>query len=281
MAVFLCGAIANAQTATMPKAGESKRLPSGIEVAWIPAGEFMMGSTEDEIDTIVKECYRYNKVCKREWWTNESPRHSITIKNGFWLGKYEITQAQWKEVMGKNPSFFSTCGNDCPVDHINWDDIQIFLQKLNARNDGYFYRMPSEAEWEYASRAGGQTSFGFGAILTSKQANLSGRFTFASDEKGPVLGKTIKVGSYAPNAWGLYDMHGNVWEWVEDIYNPSYDGLPADGTANLKIGDARLRVMRGGSWFYSALLCRSAERGRVAANDTVNDYGFRVAAVPK
>ena len=279
--VVFCATFVVAQKATTPVAGESRKLPSGIEVVWIPAGEFMMGSTDAEIDEVVRECQRYNKVCNRDYWTNEIPKHSVKIKTGFWLGRYEVTQAQWRSVIGNNPSLFSKCGDECPVDHVSWDDIQIFLQRLNAKKDGYTYRLPSEAEWEYAARAGTTTTFAFGDTLNSRQANFSGNFPFRSNKKGPYLAKTVPVGSYKPNAWGLYDMHGNVWEWVQDIWKNGYDGLSVDGSANLSLGDPKLHVLRGGSWFYSGLNTRSAERGRVSSDDRVNDYGFRIVVTPR
>jgi uncharacterized caspase-like protein len=161
---------------------------NGIDFVLIKSGDFMMGSND------------YN---------NEKPVHKVTISQPFYMGKYEVTQAQWQAVMGSNPSKFNTCA-DCPVEQVSWNDAQEFIKKLNAQNDGYTYRLPSEAEWEYAARAGTTTAFAFGNSLDSTQANFDGNYPYGGAAKGVYRQKTTSVGEFAPNAWGLYDMLGVI-----------------------------------------------------------------------
>jgi len=233
----------------------------GMEFSWIPSGSFIMrhpGSWE---------------------LTGEGPQRLVTFRQGFWMGRYEVTQGQYEVVMGTNPSNFKTCGKDCPVETVSWNDAKEFIQRLNARNDGFVYSLPSEAEWEYAARAGTTTATAFGDSLSSTQANFDGNYPNGNAPKGPYLERTTKVGSYRPNAWGLYDMHGNVWEWVEDIYNKEgYSGLPTDGSANTTRGDSSVRVLRGGSWHGGGYLARSASRSWSDPTDRLSHLGFRVVA---
>src|SRR5205085_11701074 len=188
---------ANTTSAARP-GGRPQQMQSraGVEFVWILAGSFMMGSENGDSD--------------------EKPAHRVTISEGFYMGKYEVTQAQWQAVMGNNPSNFKGCDN-CPVEQVSWDDAVSFIAKLNAQNDGYTYRLPTEAEWEYACRAGTTTAFAFGDSLSSEQANFDGDYPYGGAPKGVYRQKTTSVGRFQPNAWGLYDMHGNVWEWCEDI----------------------------------------------------------------
>jgi TonB family protein len=231
----------------------------GMELVYIPPGEFMMGSNSSD---------------------DEKPIRRVVFAEGFWMGKYEVTQGQWRSVMGNNPSHFSNCGADCPVEQVSWNDAKEFISRLNARNDGFIYSLPTEAQWEYAARAGTTTAFAFGDSLSSTQANFNGNYPYGNSPKGPYLQTTTKVGSYNPNAWGLYDMHGNVWEWVEDIWASSYQGLPTDGSANVTRGDSSRRVLRGGSWIDLGNLTRSAFRFRLApaVRDTYS-FGFRIVAI--
>jgi formylglycine-generating enzyme required for sulfatase activity len=221
------------------------------DMVFIQGGTFSMGSNE------------------YDW---EQPIHSVTVSS-FSMGKYEVTQKQWRDIMGNNPSHFSGCDN-CPVEQVSWDDIQTFLQKLNAKT-GKNYRLPTEAEWEYACRAGTATTFNTGDNLTTAQANYNGNYPWKNYPKGEYRQKTIPVGSFAPNAWGLYDMHGNVWEWCSDWYSSDYyKNSPSNNPKGAATGS--YRVIRGGSWDFSADYCRSAYRG---SNDAVirNDsFGFRV-----
>jgi formylglycine-generating enzyme required for sulfatase activity len=166
-----------------------------MEFVLIPAGKFMMGSPKSEAGRS----------------DSEDTQHGVTIAAPFYLGKYEVTQGEWKAVMGSNPSMFK--GDDrLPVEGVSWDDCQEFITRLNAKKDGYVYRLPSEAEWEYACRAGTATAFSFGETITAEQVNYDGNYPYGNAPKGEYRGKTTRVGSFPPNAWGLYDMHGNVWE---------------------------------------------------------------------
>ena len=169
-----------------------------LELVRIPGGEFLMGSPEGEGSD------------------NEKPQHKVTVPE-FWMGKYPVTQAQYSAVIGKNPSHFK--GKNLPVEQVNWNDAIEFCKRL-SRKTGKSYRLPSEAEWEYACRAGTTTRYFFGDDLTQQQANFDLN-----------LGKTSPVGTYPANAFGLHDMHGNVWEWCQDYWHGNYDGAPMDGRA--------------------------------------------------
>ncbi len=226
----------------------------GMEFVKISKGSFMMGSEDGD--------------------TDEVPVRQVKIGKDFYLGKYEVTQAEYEKVMGKNPSHFKNCPK-CPVEKVSWDDAQKFIKKLNEKNEGT-YRLPTEAEWEYACRAGTTTEFVFGHTLSSDQANFDGNYPHGSAGKGKYLKKTTEVGSYQPNGWGLYDMHGNVWEWVEDIHSGDYKDLPTDGSANLTKGDVARRVFRGGSWLVSGSNLRCASRDRNTPSVSSHSIGFRV-----
>jgi formylglycine-generating enzyme required for sulfatase activity len=236
----------------------------GMELVYVPAGSFLMGSPSAEIG----------------WEPDEKPLHQVMIGEGFYIGRYEVTQAQWRAVMRRNPSAFKYCSR-CPVDSVSWDDAQRFIRRLNARGDGFAYRLPTEAEWEYACRAGTTTPFAFGSSLSWTQANFDGTFPYGGAAKGLIRLTTTPVGSFQPNAWGLYDMHGNVWEWCEDWHHYSYDGAPTDGVAWLSGGLQKFRVLRGGSWKDRAYYLRSGERSADAPGSRAYYYGFRVAAVSR
>lgn len=256
----------------------SCRNPIGMELSYVPAGSFMMGSTSAQVDEAWAECREYSSSCERSWFSHETPQRLVTIRQGFWMGRHEVTQGQYEAVMGTNPSVFKNCGKDCPVEEVSWNDAKEFIKRLNDRNDGFVYSLPTEAEWEYAARAGTTTAFAFGNSLSSTQANFNGNYPYGNAANGPDLGRTAKVGSYRPNAWGLYDMHGNVWEWVEDIYQDSYTGLPTDGSENTTRGDSQNRVLRGGSWNYFGYSSRSADRFRDLPTRRYYSFGFRVVA---
>ena len=248
-----------------PTKGTIRKNAIGMELVYIPAGDFMMGSPASETDRSA----------------DEGPQRKITIREGFWMGKFEVTQAQYEAVTETNPSNFKNCPQ-CPVEQVSWDDAKAFIQKMNAKNDGFVYSLPSEAEWEYAARAGTTTTFAFGNSLSSSQANFNGNYPYGGAAKGQYLEKTVAVGSYQPNAFGLYDMHGNVWEWVEDIYNKEgYANLPTSGAANVSVGDSSYRVLRGGSWNINALNLRSGDRYWGAPSNRFGIIGFRVAARPR
>ena len=218
-----------------------------LEMVKIPGGKFVMGSPKDE------EGHR----------DSEEPQHEVTVAK-FWLGKYPVTQAQYQAVMDTNPSHFSDNGANRPVECVSWHDAVAFCEKLSRLTER-LYRLPSEAEWEYACRAGTQTPFYFGATLTPEQANY-----------GRNRGETTEVGSFPPNAFGLYDMHGNVWEWCADHWHGNYKGAPTDGTAWLSSDQSASRLLRGGSWRSLPRLCRSATRNDNLPDNRNNNVGFRV-----
>lgn len=229
----------------------------GIEFIRIPSGDFMMGSNE------------YN---------NEQQIHKVNIGNPFYLGKYPVTQKQWVAVMGNNPSYFK--GDDLPVESVSWEDVQKFIKRLNKREGTDNYRLPSEAEWEYACRAGTTTRYYFGddESKLGDYAWYSGYSTYEEWNKNKdKISKegTHPVGQKKSNPWGLYDMHGNVWEWVQDKYHGDYEGASSDGSA-WEDGDSSNRVLRGGSWDYDARGCRSAFRNGGDPDDRGYDVGFRL-----
>jgi formylglycine-generating enzyme required for sulfatase activity len=249
----------------------------GIELVYVSSGEFMMGSSEANVQRALTNVKSYNSSASLDWFKSERPQHRVTISDGFYMGRYEVTQAQWQAVMGTNPSNFK--GDNLPVEQVSWNDAQEFIRKLNAMNDDYQYRLPSEAEWEYAARAGTTTEFAFGNSLGSGQANFDGNHPFGRAAQGIYRQKTTPVGSFQANGWGLYDMHGNVSEWCEDVWHATYDGAPADGSAWLSGGDLDRRVWRGGSWVVNAFNLRSTYRDRLAPAIRFHIMGFRVVAV--
>jgi formylglycine-generating enzyme required for sulfatase activity len=206
----------------------------------------------------------------------EKPPHQVTVGD-FWIGKFEVTQAQWRAVMGTNPSEFK--GDDLPVEMVNWKDAKEFCRRLNARlrlNETEGYRLPSEAEWEYAARAGSRTDFAFGDTITPEIVNYNGNYPYGKAPNGANRQKTVAVGSLGvANAWGLYDLHGNVSEWCEDGWHGNYNGAPADGSAWMDISSGR--VMRGGSWVDSAIYCSSMTRHGNLRGNSHNYLGFRLS----
>lgn len=220
---------------------------TGMEFVLIPAGEFMMGSPDSEVG-------RYD---------SEGPTHKVTIKTSFYIGKYPVTQRQWKNIMGNNPSRFK--GDDRPVEYVSWDDAKEFIKKLNETEGTDKYRLPFEAEWEYACRAGTTTRFYFG----DDDSNLND-YAWYNVNSG---NETSSVGQKKPNPWGLYDMHGNIWEWVQDRWHDNYKGAPSDGSS---WEDLSSRVSRGGGWRDSAASCRSAVRYDRAPGNRVTHLGFRL-----
>lgn len=238
-----------------------------LEMVEIPAGSFCMGSPESEIG--------HDK--------NESPRHQVAVQS-FYMGKYEVTHAQWRAVMRTNLSNINFSpqqasrkfkGDNQPVEHLSWNDAVEFCRKLSQLT-GREYRLPSEAEWEYAARAGTTTPFAFGPSLSSSQANFDGNDPYGGAPLGVYLEKTTPVGSFSPNNFGLYDMHGNVWEWCQDWYHANYDGAPTDGSAWESGGEQRGRVLRGGSWYSPASVLRSAQRSSNIPGERNNRYGLRL-----
>lgn len=213
-----------------------------LELMCIPEGTFKMGSLR--IDS----------------YENDMPRHEVTLTNSFYMAKYAVTQEQWRVVMGNNLSYFK--GVKLPVNQISWNDAKEFIKKLNAKMDGG-YRLPTEAEWEYACRAGTTTEYSFGDYITPKNANY--------DESN--IGKPVAVGNYKPNDFGLYDMHGNVWEWCEDWYG-GYPGWPVEDPKGPSVG--QYRVLRGGSFAVNSSRARSSSRIICAAELRIHVNGFRL-----
>ena len=213
--------------------------------------------------------------------SDEKPRHKEDIA-AFKLGKYEITQAEWAAVMGSNPSHFSECGPSCPVEHISYYNIQVFIARLN-RLTGQHYRLPTEAEWEYAARAGTTTAFSTGDCITTDLANYNGTNAYNDCGKtGVYLATTRPVGSYPANPWGLYDMHGNVWEWTCSI-NKDYSKRIESGCVNYRryvyvnYRRYRLLVIRGGAWSNGPDALRSAVRIWNFPDYRDINLGFRLA----
>ena len=196
---------------------------------------------------------------------DESPRHRVTISEGFWMSKYEVTQGQWEAVMGSNPARNYGVGDNYPVYYVSWDDIQDFESSLD-----HGYRLPSESEWEYACRADTQTRFYWG-----DDANYSeiGTYAWYSSNSSS---RTHPVGEKEPNVWGLHDMSGNVWEWCEDVWHSDYNGAPENGGSWTTGGDQGRRVLRGGSWNNNVRYCRSADRYWGNYDNRFNNYGFRL-----
>ncbi len=224
----------------------------GMEFVLIPAGSFMMGT-----DKNFEDCDDH-----------ETPRHKVTISKPFYIGKYEVTQDQWVAVMGSNPSKFK--GRKRPVDQVSWEDTQSFIRKLNRKEETDKYRLPTEAEWEYAARAGTTTAYSFG----NDKGGL-GQYAWYGGNSG----KTHPVGQLRPNAWGLYDVHGNLWEWCQDWYGEKYySDSPSTNPRGPSSGSDRVR--RGGSWFSGTRLCRSAYRYRYSPGRRNYDLGFRLALSP-
>jgi formylglycine-generating enzyme required for sulfatase activity len=215
-----------------------------FEFVGIPSGSFCMGSNDVESDG--------------------KPVHRVNISRPFLMGKYEVTQAQWQAVMGNNPSEFKDCGGDCPVDNVSWDDAQDLLTKLNKKGEGT-YRLPTEAEWEYAARAGSMTKYFYG----NGESSLP-NYAWYNANSG---NKTHLVGQKSPNDWGLYDMHGNVWEWCQDWYSDYRSGAVTDPTGATS---GSFRMIRGGAWSSPALFLRSADRLYREPSDRTNLYGLRV-----
>jgi formylglycine-generating enzyme required for sulfatase activity len=263
----------------------------GMKLALIPAGKFLMGSPATEPEREDKEV-----------------QHEVTISRPFYLGAYEVTQAQFARLMGKvneggkhnphNPGARFAAGSgggpDHPIENIRWFHAVAFCKRLTAlpaeKRAGRTYRLPTEAEWEYACRAGSSTPFHFGTSLSAKQANFNGRFPYGGAPVGPYLRKTARVGSYAPNAWGLYDMHGNVAEWCSDFYDKNYyrhsprvdPRGPARGVLSTGFGawpdrtKQFYRVARGGCWLDEGRGCRSAYRLKAMPQEANRLIGFRV-----
>ena len=251
----------------------------GMKFVEIPAGRFQMGSAESEIGSRV----------------DERPVHEVEISRPFLLGVYEVTQAEYEQVTGTNPSYFSRSGAGAkkveglkterfPVEQVSWVEADEFCKRLSALPDemkaGRTYRLPTEAEWQYACRAGKTTPFQFGGALGAKDANINGNFPYGGAPRGAFLGRTTEVGSYAPNGFGLHDMHGNVAEMVSDWYGRHYyQSSPQVDPKGPEQGADR--VVLGGSWGTDAARCRAGFRRSNATSGKAYFFGFRVVCQQK
>ena len=230
-----------------------------LEMVWILGGSFLMGSPEGENDRLDSET-----------------QHRVTLTKGFWMGKYPVTQEQWQSVMGSNPSHFK--GAKLPVEKVSWDDCQGFIEKLNQKSEvggrraGGMFRLPTEAEWEYACRAGTTSALNDGKKLTSDVGRCPNLDKVAWHKENSDS-TTHPVGQKKPNAWGLYDMHGNVWEWCQDWYGDYPSGAVTDPVG---LGSGNSRVYRGGGWVNRAMYCRSANRAASPPGNSANNLGFRL-----
>jgi len=225
-----------------------------LDMVIIPAGSFQMGSRRSEGNP------------------DERPQHFATIKS-FMMGKFLVTQGQWKAVMGKLPRCRFK-GDNLPVERVSWENAQKFCREL-SKQTGRNYRLPSETQWEYACRAGTSTPFSFGETLTSDLANYNGEHIFANEPRGTYFHSTSEGGKYPPNAFGLYDMHGNLMEWCADNWIDDYRMSLRDDSP-YQMFDNPHRVARGGSWHDNPQLCRSAARIRFSQSDAEEYIGFRV-----
>jgi formylglycine-generating enzyme required for sulfatase activity len=272
----------NSDLSNMPRTRTNQ---AGIEFVLIRPGNFPRGSTNGEAD--------------------EKPVRQVAINYSFYMGKYEVTQGQWQAVMGMtlrqqrdkaNPSWnLAGEGDDYPIYYVNWKEAKSFVQRLNALNDGYTYRLPTEAEWEYACRAGTTGDYSGDLDSVAWYGNNSGNGYIDADNIWQIENsrnnyttrmlnngnRTHAARTKVANGFGLHDMHGNVWEWCEDWYHPDYEGAPINGSGWLTGGDQKYRVLRGGSWYEGALGVRSANRYKYAPDSCDSNVGFRVVAVAR
>jgi formylglycine-generating enzyme required for sulfatase activity len=239
---------------------------AGMRLRRIPAGSFLMGSPSFELE---------RQPC-------EGPQHAVEVTRPFYLGVYPVTQRQYEAVMGRNPARFHADNGgspDHPVERVSWGEAVEFCRRLSERSEvarwGGVYRLPTEAEWEYACRAGTASVFHCGDALSSREANFNGHYPYGRSAGGTYLERTSAVGSYAPNAWGLYDLHGNVWEWCADWFGEgSYADSPEEDPQGPPSGEKR--VLRGGAWYFYGWFCRAACRYRRRPDERLDSAGFRV-----
>ena len=233
---------------------------TGMVLVAVRPGSFMMGSVDEEPGR-----------------NDDEYLHRVTITHLFYVGQHEVTQTEWKRVMGSNPSHFTGCER-CPVEQVDFLQVNDFLSRINAGNAAMGFRLPTEAEWEYACRAGSSTPFNTGAQLTTALANVDTRYGAAGSEDGAAYEKTLPVARFAPNKWGLYDMHGNVWEWTNDWYGPYIPRMENDPRGPQT---GQRKVIRGGSWRFDANSARCGLRYTHAPQDKDDGLGFRVVGEPR
>ncbi|XCN72338.1 MAG: formylglycine-generating enzyme family protein [Candidatus Electrothrix aestuarii] len=226
---------------------------------WIKPGDFLMGAAK-------------NEKGKRPWLGKES-QHQVTLSKGFWLADTTITQELWYTVMGTAPSGFT--GEQHPVERISWQDARTFLRRLNKLISGLAARLPTEAEWEYACRAGTNTPFSFGKDISSEQANFNGKYPYRPTPLGEYRKRTVAVKTLPCNTWGLYAMHGNVWEWCQDYWQEDLGKQDCLNPQGPKRG--KYRLVRGGSWASDACFIRSACRDRFPPHYCLGSVGVRLA----
>jgi len=232
-------------------------LPGGesMTFSFIPPGSFLMGGSVND---------------------DEKPVHKVTLTKGFFLGMHPVTQAQWKAVMGKAPSHFK--GPNRPVEQVSWTDCQKFCKKVTKSLKGIGkVGLPTEAEWEYGCRAGTTSDYHFGDIITTELANYDGNYSWNDSPTGEYRKTTTEVGTFPANPWGVYDMHGNVWEWCDNWYE---DYSASDQTDPQGSATGDYRVMRGGSWDYTPVSCRAACRDKFSPAYSYFNVGFRVCFRP-
>jgi sulfatase modifying factor 1 len=261
MTRLFCLGLVVALASSVPIHAQPKKVPPknftnsiGMKFVWIPPGSFVMGSPKEE----------------KERSDNET-QHKVTLTRGFYMGVYTVTQEQWKEIMGNNPSQFKGEKN-LPVEMVSWDDCQEFIKKMRKK-DKKPYRLPSEAEWEFCCRAGTTTPFHFGETISTDQANYFGEAVYGNGKKGIYRKKTTPVGSFPANAWGLHDMHGNVLQWCQDMYGDYPQKDVVDPTGPEK---GEVPVLRGGSWNLYPDGCRSAYRLWDVPDHRNDTFGFRL-----
>jgi len=222
---------------------------------WCEPGTFLMGSPDNEADRNKNEL-----------------QHEVTLTKGFWIADTPVTQVLWQAVMDGNPSRFQ--GKERPVESVNWDDTQAFISILNGQKAELKLCLPTEAQWEYACRAGTKTPFSWGDLIDSTRVNFNGHFPYNMGSKSENREQTVEVKALPCNDWGLYQMHGNVREWCEDWFG-DYPSGPVTNPKGIDAGSGR--VLRGGSWIYDGSYCRCAYRGYGAPSDRLDLYGFRLA----
>ncbi|MGD0961436.1 MAG: formylglycine-generating enzyme family protein [Methylomonas sp.] len=228
---------------------------------WIPKGSFMMGSPVEPVE----EAGRFN----------DEDLHPVTISQGFWLAETTVTQALWQAVMYENPSHFM--GANRPVEQVSWDDAQVFIERLNSLHPNLTTRLPWEAEWEYACRAGSQAAFNFDGELTLAKVNYRGTWEYLGNFAEGAFQQTAEVKTYPCNDWGLYEMHGNVWEWCQDSWQENLGKEAVCDPWSLPQPRGSARVVRGGSWDYNGGIVRSAIRRRLTPDVHLDCLGFRLA----